>query len=86
MGIVTATEAAAAGAVLTGLIGIARRRLDARALIDCLVEALRTSVAIFTILIGAILFGYFLAITQTPQKITSLPGRPRARRATARSR
>ena len=37
----------------------------------CLVEALRTTVAIFTILIGALLFGYFLAITQTPQKITS---------------
>ncbi len=71
LGIVTPTEAAAAGAVLTGLIGLARRRLDARALIACLVEALRTSVAIFTILIGALLFGYFLAITQTPQKITS---------------
>ena len=38
---------------------------------DSLVEALRTSVAIYTILIGAILFGYFLAITQTPQKITA---------------
>ena len=37
----------------------------------CLVEALRTTVAIFTILIGALLFGYFLAITQTPQKITA---------------
>ena len=37
----------------------------------CLVEALRTTVAIFTILIGALLFGYFLAITQTPQKLTS---------------
>ncbi len=72
LGVVTPTEAAAAGAVLTGLIGLARRRLDAKALIACLVEALRTSVAIFTILIGALLFGYFLAITQTPQKITSL--------------
>jgi C4-dicarboxylate transporter, DctM subunit len=72
MGVVTPTEAAAAGAVLTALIGLVRRRLDGRALIACLVEALRTSVAIFTILIGALLFGYFLAITQTPQKITGL--------------
>ena len=38
---------------------------------DSLIEALRTSVAIYTILIGAVLFGYFLAITQTPQKITA---------------
>jgi C4-dicarboxylate transporter DctM subunit len=72
LGVVTPTEAAAAGAVLTAVIGLLRRRLSARTLVACLVEALRTSVAIFTILIGALLFGYFLAITQTPQKITGL--------------
>jgi tripartite ATP-independent transporter DctM subunit len=72
LGLVTPTEAAAAGAFLTCLIGVARRRLDGPAIMACLVEALRTSVAIFTILIGALLFGYFLAITQTPQKITGL--------------
>ena len=38
---------------------------------ESLIEALRTSVAIYTILVGAVLFGYFLAITQTPQKITA---------------
>ena len=71
LGMVTPTEAAAAGAFLTGLIGVLRRRLGGAAIMACLVEALRTTVAIFTILIGALLFGYFLAITQTPQKITS---------------
>jgi C4-dicarboxylate transporter, DctM subunit len=70
-GIVTATEAAAVGSLLTALIGIARGRLNTRLILDSLIEALRTSVAIYTILIGAILFGYFLAITQTPQKITA---------------
>jgi C4-dicarboxylate transporter DctM subunit len=70
LGVVTPTEAAAAGAFLTGLIGVLRRRLDRGAIMACLVEALRTTVAIFTILIGALLFGYFLAVTQTPQKIT----------------
>jgi tripartite ATP-independent transporter DctM subunit len=71
LGVVTPTEAAAAGAFLTGLIGVLRRRLGGAAIMACLIEALRTSVAIFTILIGALLFGYFLAITQTPQKLTS---------------
>ena len=71
LGVVTPTEAAAAGAFLTGLIGVVRRRLDRDAIMACLVEALRTTVAIFTILIGALLFGYFLAVTQTPQKITA---------------
>lgn len=70
-GVATATEAAAVGSVLTALIGIVRGRLGPKLLLDSLVEALRTSVAIYTVLIGAILFGYFLAITQTPQKITS---------------
>lgn len=70
LGIVTATEAAAVGAVLTALIGFLRGRLSPRSLLDSLVEALRTSVAIYTILIGAILFGYFLAVTQVPQNIT----------------
>ncbi|HAI28692.1 MAG TPA: C4-dicarboxylate ABC transporter permease, partial [Thalassospira sp.] len=71
LGVVTATEAAAVGSVLTALIGVIRGRLGWRSILDSLIEALRTSVAIYTILIGAILFGYFLAITQTPQKITA---------------
>lgn len=72
LGLVTATEAAAAGSVLTALVGILRGRLDMARILDSLIEALRTSVAIYTVLIGAILFGYFLTITQTPQKITAL--------------
>ncbi|HEY4773304.1 MAG TPA: TRAP transporter large permease subunit, partial [Xanthobacteraceae bacterium] len=30
----------------------------------------RTTAAVFTVLIGGILFGYFLTVTQTPQKVT----------------
>ncbi|QDZ02731.1 TRAP transporter permease [Nitratireductor mangrovi] len=70
-GVVTATEAAAVGSLLTALIGIFRGRLGYANIMESLIEALRTSVAIYTILIGAVLFGYFLAITQTPQKITA---------------
>lgn len=70
-GIATATEAAAVGSFLTAAIGFIRGRLTPRLLMESLVEALRTSVAIYTILVGAILFGYFLAITQTPQHVTS---------------
>ncbi|MFV0243553.1 MAG: TRAP transporter large permease [Qingshengfaniella sp.] len=69
-GVVTATEAAAAGAFLTAVIGIVRGRLNTTTLLDSLVEALRTSVAIYIVLIGATLFGYFLAITQVPQDLT----------------
>lgn len=72
MGVATATEAAAVGALMTMLIGVVRRRLNARSIMVSLVESLRTTVSLFSVLIGAILFGYFLAITQSPQKITAL--------------
>lgn len=70
MGLATATEAASVGAVLTALIGFLRKKLTLSSLLESLVEALRTSVAVYTILIGAILFGYFLAITRVPQGVT----------------
>ena len=69
-GLFTATEAAGMGAAGAFLIGIARRRLSRDDILHSLLEATRTTAAVFTVLIGAILFGYFLAITQTPQKVT----------------
>ena len=71
-GVATPEEASAVGALLTMIIGIVRGRLGVRRIIDSLVEALRTSVAVYTVLIGATLFSYFLAITQSPQKLTQL--------------
>lgn len=68
-GVVTPTEAAAFGAISTLLIGIIRRRLTFSSILESLTETLKTTVAIFTILIGALLFGYFLTITQTPQRV-----------------
>ncbi len=70
-GAFTATEAASMGAGGAFVIAVARRRLTATQFLDCLTRALRTSAAIFTILIGALLFGYFLTVTQTPQHVTA---------------
>ncbi|MBV9537486.1 MAG: TRAP transporter permease [Acidisphaera sp.] len=69
-GAFTPTEAASMGAGGAFLISVARGRLTAAQFLACLMRALRTSAAIFTILIGALLFGYFLTITQTPQNVT----------------
>jgi C4-dicarboxylate transporter, DctM subunit len=69
-GLFTPTEAAGMGAGGAFLIGIARRRLSRADILRSLLEATRTTAAVFTVLIGAILFGYFLTITQTPQKVT----------------
>jgi len=72
LGIATPTEAAAVGAFTTMVIGVVRGRLNTEKILASLVEALRTSVVLYTVLIGAMLFGYFLAITQSPQKLTAL--------------
>jgi tripartite ATP-independent transporter DctM subunit len=70
-GLFTATEAAGMGAGGAFLIGITRGRLSRQDILRSLLEATRTTAAVFTVLIGAILFGYFLTITQTPQKVTA---------------
>ncbi|HET7805805.1 MAG TPA: TRAP transporter large permease [Pseudolabrys sp.] len=69
-GMFTATEAAGMGAAGAFIIAVVRRKLSRADFWHCLVESLRTTAAVFTILIGALLFGYFLTITQTPQKVT----------------
>jgi C4-dicarboxylate transporter DctM subunit len=68
-GFVTVTEAAGLGVLGALVIGVARRRLTWTVLIDAMVESLRTSAAIFFILIAAFLFQFFLAVTQAPQDI-----------------
>src|SRR6266496_4009704 len=67
-GLFTATEAAGAGGAF--IIGAARGRLSWEDIYRSLLETTRVTAAVFTVLIGAILFGYFLTVTQTPQKVT----------------
>jgi len=66
----TPTEAGGVGAAGAFLIGVLRRRLGGAEIRKSLLQATRTAAAVFTVLIGALLFGYFLTITQTPQKVT----------------
>lgn len=79
-GLFTITEAAGIGAMGALVIGVLQGRLGPAAIMECLIMSLRTTAAIFTIVIGAYLFGYFLTITQTTQGIidflVSLPVGP----------
>jgi C4-dicarboxylate transporter, DctM subunit len=67
----TPTEAGGVGAGGAFLISVLRGRLSPAQLLQSLLHATRTAAAIFTVLIGAILFGYFLTVTQTPQQVTA---------------
>jgi len=69
-GLFTPTEAGGMGAGGAFLIGVLRRRLSLSDIRGSLLQATRTAAAVFTVLIGALLFGYFLTITQTPQTVT----------------
>jgi tripartite ATP-independent transporter DctM subunit len=69
-GFFTPTEAGGVGATGAFILGVARRKLNRHNTREALLQATRTAAAVFTVLIGALLFGYFLTITQTPQKLT----------------
>jgi len=69
-GLFTPTEAGGMGAGGAFLIGVLSGRLKRKDIRASLLQATRTAAAVFTVLIGALLFGYFLTVTQTPQKIT----------------
>jgi tripartite ATP-independent transporter DctM subunit len=69
-GLFTPTAAGGMGAGGAFLIGVLRGRLDGKEIRRSLLQATRTAAAVFTVLIGALLFGYFLTVTQTPQKVT----------------
>ncbi len=64
------TEAGAVGAIGAFLIGTIRGKLSGEGVRQSLLQATRTAAAVFTVLIGALFFGRFLTITQTPQHVT----------------
>jgi C4-dicarboxylate transporter, DctM subunit len=69
-GLFTPTEAGGVGAIGALIIGVVRGKLDRLQIRRSLLQAVRTAAAVLTVLIGALLFGYFLTVTQTPQKVT----------------
>jgi C4-dicarboxylate transporter, DctM subunit len=70
-GLFTPTEAGGMGAGGAFILGVLRGRLSRADIRRSLLQATRTAAAVFTVLIGALLFGYFLTVTQTPQKVTA---------------
>ncbi|MDE2300806.1 MAG: TRAP transporter large permease subunit, partial [Burkholderiales bacterium] len=70
-GFFTPTEAGGVGASGAYLLGVLRGKLNRANTREALLQATRTAAAVFTVLIGALLFGYFLTITQAPQQLTA---------------
>jgi len=71
-GVVTPTEVGAIGAFMAALIGVIFGRLNWTGAIEALKGTIRTSAMIFMILIGATIFGYYMALSRVPQQVVAI--------------
>jgi tripartite ATP-independent transporter DctM subunit len=71
-GVATPTEVGALGAFLAGLIGVAFGRLTWAGALEALRQTIKTSALIFMILIGATVFGYYMALSKIPQQVVAV--------------
>jgi len=71
-GIVTPTEVGAIGAFLSAVIGIAFGRLRWSGAIEAIKSTIRTSAMIFMIIIGATIFGSYMALSRFPQHVVAV--------------
>jgi tripartite ATP-independent transporter DctM subunit len=69
VGLATPPESAAFGAVGALLFGLAKRTLTWPRLLSALDQTIRTTAMVFFIVIGADLFGYFMALSQAPMRL-----------------
>ncbi|MEP7181491.1 MAG: TRAP transporter large permease [Betaproteobacteria bacterium] len=68
-GFFSPTEAAAVGAFLAMVLGAVERKLDWSVLKHCLLETLKTTCMLFLIIIGAIVFSYFVVQARLPEAL-----------------
>ncbi len=70
-GVFTPTEAAGIGAAGAFLFALARRKLTVSSTYEILIQSVKTTAMIFSILIGALMFSNFVNIVDMPGAITS---------------
>jgi C4-dicarboxylate transporter DctM subunit len=70
-GAATPTEVGALGAFLAAAIGVAFGRLTWVDALEAIRQTIKTSALIFMILIGATIFGYYMAMSQIPQHVVA---------------
>jgi len=66
LGWFTPTEAGAAGAFGALVIGLVRRRLSLKGIVQSIIESVRISAMVVLLITGAVLFGRFLTISRLP--------------------
>jgi tripartite ATP-independent transporter DctM subunit len=74
LGILTPTEAAGVGATGALLLAVLRRRMSWTVLMSCLMDTVRTTAMLFTILIGAILVNNLLILSNVADALSNWIG------------
>jgi C4-dicarboxylate transporter, DctM subunit len=72
LGWFTPTEAAAVGAFGALIVSLAKRKVTWQGFTSCLLETGRTTAMLVTIFIGAMIFNYFIAVTNLPTDLAQL--------------
>ena len=73
-GVFTPTEGAAVGVIVMLIFGLAQRKLNVGNMREALLQTAETSGMIFLILLGAEVFGAFLALTRMPSTVAEMIG------------
>jgi len=71
-GIATPTESAAFGATAALVMGLAMGRLDRERILAACLATIKSTVMIFVLIIGAMIFGYYMTMTQLAQDTVKL--------------
>ena len=71
-GVVTPTEVGAIGALMSAAIGLALKRLTWDGIVEALRLTIRVTAMIFIIIAGAKIFGYYMTLSQVPQRLMAL--------------
>ncbi len=74
LGVFSPTEAAGIGAFGAFAFGLFRRRLTFHRFIESLLATMKVTGMIFLIIIGTMIFGYFLALTNVPANVSTFVG------------
>ena len=72
LGFFTPTEAGAVGSFGAFLLALLRKRLNLKIIYECLLETGRTTAMLIFIFVGAMIFNYFMAVTNLPMDLAQM--------------
>jgi C4-dicarboxylate transporter DctM subunit len=73
-GVITAMEAAGVGALAAFIIGLSLRKINVKNTIASLNATIKTTAMIFLVLIGAMIFNYFIVLSGIPNQLAAWVG------------